>query len=274
MSALDKSRYCVAKFVHSANLTRFITILILINAVTLGLETNPAIMSRYGGILVAIDHTILFIFVCEILLKLFSFRLHFFRSGWNVFDFLIVGISVLPALGPFDIMRTLRVLRVMRLISIVPKMRRVITSLLSAIPGMTSVLAVLLLIFYVAAVMTAQLFGAVQEPAMQNLYGTIGDSMFTLFQLMTLEGWVDDIAGPTMALFPWSWVFFVFFIVITSFAVLNLFIGIIVDAMQIMHSEEADDLRHQDHSEEMQAILEIQKKLDALSIEIAAITKK
>jgi voltage-gated sodium channel len=273
MSSMNKYRYCTAKFVHSAKFTRFITALILINAVTLGLETSPAMMAKYGSILSVIDHTILFIFVCEILLKLFSFRLNFFGSGWNVFDFLIVGISVLPALGPFDILRTLRVFRVMRLISIVPKMRKVISSLLSAIPGMTSVLAVLLVIFYVAAVMTTQLFGAVQDPVLQNLYGTVGDSMFTLFQLMTLEGWVDDIAAPTMIHFPWSWLFFVFFIIITSFAVLNLFIGIIVDAMQIMHSEEADELRHQDHSEEMQAIQGLQKQLEALAADIAALKK-
>jgi voltage-gated sodium channel len=253
--------------------TRLVTTLILLNAVTLGLETDAAVMESHGLLLRAVDQAILAFFVVEVLLRLYVSRLAFFKSGWNVFDFVIVGISLLPSVGPFAVLRTLRILRVLRLISVVPKMRKVITALFSAIPGMTSVLSVLLVIFYVASVMTTQIFGASSDPAMQQLYGSIGASMFTLFQLMTLEGWSQDIAGPTMALFPASWAFFVSFIIVTSFAVLNLFIGIIVDAMNLMHEEERAASVDKAHSEEMLAIHDVREEIAALRRDLQAARK-
>ena len=258
--------------VTSNTFVNAITVVILANAVTLGLETSDSIMAAHGHLIRAIDHIILGVFVAELILKFFALGGRFFKSGWNLFDFAVVAISLFPSSGPFAVLRTLRVLRVMRLISTVPSLRRVVSALLTAIPGMTSVMSVLLVIFYVSAVMTTQIFGAVDDARMQALYGTIGDSMFTLFQIMTLEGW-HEVAETTLQYFPSAWAFFVVFIVVTSFAVLNLFIGIIVDAMNILHDEAGDTLAHRDHTEEMQLLLEMKQEVKALRDEIAALRK-
>ncbi len=231
-------RGTVASFVENKRFTGFITILILLNAAILGMETDEGVRAQYGEILQGTDHVILGVFVLELLLKMFVYRLSFFRAGWNVFDFVIVGVSLVPASAGLSIMRALRIFRVLRLVSVVPQMRRVISALLVSIPGMASIVGVLLIIFYVSAVLATQLFGSYPDPQMQTLFGSIGASMYTLFQIMTLEGWAENVANPTIALFPWSWLFFVPFIIITSFAVLNLFIGIIVDAMQIVQEKD------------------------------------
>jgi voltage-gated sodium channel len=259
--------------VESPLFLKIITALIIINAVTLGLETSDMIMARYGNFLHVFDRIILSAFVIEIISRLFVYRLSFFRNGWNVFDFLVIGISLIPAIGPFAMLRTLRVLRVLRLMSAVPRMRRVITALFSAIPGMGSIMAVLLLIFYVAAVITTQVFGKSGDPALEDIFGTIGHSMFTLFQLMTLEGWADNIALPTMKLFPWSWVFFVTFIMVTTFAVLNLFIGIIVDAMNILHEQDDTDGLQHAHQEQMSALKDLRAEIAGLKATLERVQK-
>lgn len=264
----DGLRSRIEKLVAEKWFIHGITTLILINAVTLGLETNPAVMAEYGTVLHLVDHTILWLFVLEMFLKLYAFGGRFFKNGWNIFDVLVVGVSFVPSIGPFAVLRTLRVFRVLRLVSVVPKMRRVVSALLTAIPGMASVMSILLVIFYVAAVMATQMFGAIDDPQMQKLYGDIGSSMFTLFQLMTLEGWAENIAEPTMAYHPMSWIFFVMFIIVTSFAVLNLFIGIIVDAMNLMHDEEGDSRAHKDHSEEMALLRKVHREIGKLRADV------
>lgn len=210
--------------------------LILINAVILGLETVPSVMAGYGTLLMAVDRVILAIFVVEIAIRIAYRRLAFFRDAWNWFDIVVIGIALVPATGPLSVLRTLRVLRVLRLLSVVPSMRKVIEALLTALPGIGSVASLILLIFYVSAVLTTNLFGA----DFPERFGSIGESMYSLFQIMTLENWSDGIARPVMEIYPAAWVFFVPFILITSFAVLNLFIGIIVDAMQRRHRAEFD----------------------------------
>jgi voltage-gated sodium channel len=211
--------------------------LILINAVTLGLETNDYLLAEYGTILHAIDTAILWVFVAEISLRIFAHRLSFFRSGWNVFDFIIVAVCLIPASGPLAILRVFRVLRVLRLISVVPQMRKVIAALLAAIPGMASIGAVLLIVFYVASVLATKAFGTHSDPMIQDLFGSFGASMYSLFQVMTLEGWAENIADPVLQHYPWALWFFVPFIILTSFAVLNLFIGVIVDSMETIRNK-------------------------------------
>lgn len=228
-------------FIEHRNFTGFITALILMNAITLGLETDQVLMDRHGALLHVMDHAILAVFVLELALKLAVYRLNFFRVGWNWFDLIVIGVSLVPATGSLSILRALRVFRVLRLLSVVPSMRRVVSALFRAIPGMASIMSVLLVIYYVAAVLATHTFGHASDATLQALFGDVGSSMFTLFQLMTLEGWRSDVANPTMAIYPWSWIFFVVFITVTSFAVLNLFIGVIVDAMNIIHEEEGRD---------------------------------
>jgi len=226
-----------ASFIEGKLTVRFITFLIVVNSITLGLEADPEMVGEYGSLLFAIDKTILLFFTLELMIKFYAYRLSFFKSGWNTFDFVIVAISWIPTTGAFAIFRALRILRVFRLFSVVPQMRKVLTALLNSIPGMLSVVGILTLIFYVCAVLATKLFGHHPDPQLQEWFGSISASLYTLFQIMTLESWSMGIVRPTMEIYPLSWIFFLPFIIVTSFAVLNLFIGIIVDAMQSAQHE-------------------------------------
>lgn len=212
---------------ESERFQRFIIIVIVINALLLGLETSKSVMARWGGLLHALDLIALAIFVVEIIAKLFVYRWSFFKNPWNVFDFLIVGVSLAPASEGLSVMRALRILRALRLISMVPSMRLVVQALLGAVPAMSSVIALLSLIFYVCAVMATKLF----SDKFDEFFGTLGRSTYTLFQIMTLESWSAGVVRPVMEVYPWAWLFFVPFILIATFAVLNLFIAIVVNSM-------------------------------------------
>ncbi len=208
--------------------------LILVNAVTLGLETSPWVMKAAGPFLIALDRTILAIFVIEIVLRLGARGWRFFRDPWSLFDFVIVGIALVPASEAFSVLRALRILRVLRLISAVPRMRQVVQGLLGAIPGIAAIMALLVLVFYVCAVIATKLFAA----AFPEWFGHIGASMFSLFQIMTLESWSMGIVRPVMEQFPLAWLFFVPFILVATFTILNLFIAVVVGAMQAEHDAE------------------------------------
>ena len=225
--------------VESRGFTLAVTIVIAVNAITLGLETWPRAMQKAGPLLLTLDTLALWFFTVEIGLKLWLYRARFFRDPWNVFDFLIVAVAWVPTSGPLSVLRALRIVRALRLLSIVPQMRTVIGALFRALPGMGSVIAVLLLVFYVAAVMATKLFGA----SFPDWFGSVGASMYSLFQIMTLESWSMGIVRPVMEQHPLAWLFFVPFIIVTSFAVLNLFIALIVNSMQSMQSETNETVR-------------------------------
>jgi len=238
--------------------------LILVNAAVLGLETSPSAMARWGALLVRIDTAILAVFVVEIALRLVARGPRFFRDPWAVFDFVVVGIALLPASGPFAVLRALRVLRVLRLMTFVPSMRRVVGGLLAAIPGLSSVFAVIALIFYVGSVMATKLFGG-QFP---EWFGSLGASAYTLFQVMTLESWSMGIARPVMEAFPHAWAFFVPFILIATFTMLNLFIAVIVNAIQAEHAAE-----HETEVRDIESAVSAHadERADALHVEIRAL---
>ena len=248
---------------ESEGFQRLITAVIALNAVTLGLETSPAIMDAAGGLLTVVDRACLAIFVIELAAKLIVYRSRFHRDPWNIFDFLVVGIALLPTTGSLSVLRALRILRVLRLVSAVPSMRRVVTALLHAIPGMGSIVMLSCLVFYVFSVMATKLFGA-EFPAW---FGTIPASAYSLFQVMTLESWSMGIVRPVMEVYPIAWAFFVPFIIVTSFMVLNLFIGIIVDAMQTQHDME----RAEQEASEKAAAAEAAVDQAALLAEIRAL---
>ncbi|WP_366554488.1 ion transporter [Aquibaculum sediminis] len=231
--------------VESNRFQQVITALIVINAVTLGLETSERAMAAAGGLLQTLDKLILSVFVVELTMKILVYGRRFHRDPWNLFDFLVVGIALVPATGNLSVLRALRVLRVLRLISAVPSMRRVVGALLAALPGMGSIVALLGLLYYVFAVMATKLFAA----SFPDWFGTIGASAYTLFQIMTLESWSMGIVRPVMETYPLAWLFFVPFILMTSFTVLNLFIGIIVDAMQAGQQAEIEAEREQAHAD-------------------------
>jgi voltage-gated sodium channel len=227
--------------------------LILVNAAILGLETSPAVMNAAGPALKFLDAVILTIFVIEIASRMAVHRLAFFRDPWSVFDFLVVGIALVPATDNLSVLRALRVLRVLRLITVVPALRRVVGGLILSLPGMGSIALLLLLVFYVFAVMATQLYGH----EFPELFGNLARSAFTLFAVMTLETWVDGVVKPVMEKFPYAWIFFIPYILITTFAVLNLFIAVIVNAMQTEHEAA--------RKEEERQFAEEQRKLGKIS---------
>ena len=221
-------RQRVLDVVENPRVERFIIGLIVFNAFTLGLETSEDVMASFGPAIIWLDRIILAIFVVELILRIAGHGLRFFRDPWGVFDFVVITVALAPAGAEYAVLRALRVLRILRLLSIVPQMRRVVSALLAAIPGLSSIGLVLMLIFYVFAVMATNLFAE----SFPDWFGNIGRSMYTLFQVMTLEGWSMDIARPVMEKYPYAWLFFVAFIMIATFTMLNLFIAIIVSAMQ------------------------------------------
>ena len=233
-SPLDALRARIEPVLCSRRFERFITGLIVLNAITLGLETSKPAMAAAGTWLMLADQIILAIFVVEIAARMLVKGLRFWRDPWCLFDFFVVGIALVPSTGNLSVLRALRIIRALRLISTVESMRRVVGGLLHAIPGMGSIVALLGLIFYVFSVMATKLFAA----DFPQWFGTIGESAYSLFQIMTLESWSMGIVRPVMETHPWAWAFFVPFILVTSFTVLNLFIGIIVDAMQSQHEAE------------------------------------
>ena len=226
----------VRGFIESARFERSITALIVANAITLGIETSPPVAARFGDALYAFDRLVLAVFVVELLLRFFVHRSRFFGDPWRLFDFVVVGIAVIPAGGAFAVLRALRVLRVLRLVSLVPSMRRVIGALLKALPGMASIVGLLGLVLYVFAVMATKLYGAIAP----EFFGNLGASLFTLFQVMTVEGW-PDVARSVMTQSPYSWVFFVVYLLLATFMVLNLFIAVVVNAMQSQVTEDLKD---------------------------------
>ena len=229
----------VRAWLESSFFERFIITIIVINAIGLGLETSPTVMARIGPFIEQLDRIAIAIFVVEIALKLFAYGFSFFRNGWNIFDLAIVSAALVPAGEQFSVLRALRILRALRLISVVPSMRKVIVGLFKAIPSIGTVIVMLVLLFYISAVMATKLFGE----AFPQWFGTLGESLYSLFQIMTLESWSMGIVRPVMEEFPYAWAFFVPFILLTSFIVLNLFIGVIVNAMAEATEDEAHDER-------------------------------
>ena len=225
---VSANRLRLARWVESTAVQRLLVAVILANAVILGLETDAAIMASAGHWLIVFDKLCLLVFLTELAVKLFCYRGHFWRSGWNVFDFLVVGIAILPGAGAWAVLRSLRVLRVLRLLTVVPGLRKVVAAFIHSIPGLSGVMAVMAIFFYTAGVLATRLFGATHD----EWFGTLGRSLYSLFQIMTLESWSMGIVRPVMEIHPWAWAFFVPFIMIATFTILNLFIGIIVSTMQ------------------------------------------
>ena len=213
---------------------------ILFNAVVLGLETSDIVMANFSTLIYALDAFCLYIFVIEITAKLYAYGPRFFRSGWNIFDFVIVGVALVPAAQAFTVLRALRILRVLRVLSAAPRLRRVVEGFVTALPGMGSVFLLMMIIFYIGSVMATKLFGDV----FPEWFGHLGLSAYSLFQIMTLESWSMGIVRPVMETYPYAWAFFVPFIMMTTFAVVNLLVGLIVNSMQDAHHE--DDVARTD----------------------------
>jgi voltage-gated sodium channel len=255
------------RVVEDPRTDRFIMGLIVLNAITLGIETSQTAMANFGGLLAAIDRIVIAVFVIELAARMIVQRGAFFRDGWNIFDFVVVAIALAPATEAFSVLRALRVLRILRLISAVPTLRRVVGGMIAALPGMGSILLLIGLIYYVCAVMAVNLYGE----EFPHLFGTLGTSLFTLFTIMTLEGWVEGVVKPIMDKHPWAWLFFIPFIIGTTFTILNLFIGIIVNSMQSEYQKEHEAEREAEREMMQEETAPLAREIKALKDEIAAL---
>ncbi|MGH3648796.1 MAG: ion transporter [Micromonosporaceae bacterium] len=250
------SRQRVRDLVEDPRFQNVIIGVIVLNAITLGCETSRWLTEHYGATLHLLDRAALAVFVVELLLRLYGHGWRFFTDPWGVFDFTIVTIALVPASGPFSVLRALRILRALRLVSAIPSMRRVVSSLLAAMPGMASIGMLLSLIVYVSGVMATKLF---RETA-PEYFGSFGKSLFSLFQIMTTEGWAD-IARQVMADQPWAWVFFVVYLLTATFTTLNLFIAVVVNAME---HEVADEMKAEVEEHQREDAATSQRILDEL----------
>jgi len=253
--------------VEHSRVQNLIIALIVINAILLGLETYPELMQQAGEYILLLDRSILLIFVIEIIVRIFVYRLSFWRDPWSLFDFSVVMIALIPAAGSFAVLRALRVLRVLRLLTMVPAMRRVIGALVGAIPGLGSIGLMLMIFYYVCAVIATNLFAA----DFPQWFGTLGEAFYTLFQIMTLESWSMGIVRPVMESHPYAWAFFVPFILIATFTMLNLFIAVIVNAIQNYQEAEHEKIVEEIHQIDVDIESGMKTQFQHLSQEIAEI---
>ncbi|MEY4870927.1 MAG: hypothetical protein RLZZ563_257 [Pseudomonadota bacterium] len=251
----------IADWLDSPKFNTFILGVILFNAILMGLETSPTVMGAMGGVVSFLDTVCLVIFVVELLAKLVTQGTRFFRSGWNVFDAIIIGIALLPDSKGLSVLRGLRVLRVLRVVSVAPSLRRVVEGLLKALPGMASVFLLMGILFYIAAVMATQLYG----DEFPDRFGDLAGSALTLFQVMTMEGWADGVVRPVMEIHPYAWLFFIPFIFATSFAVMNLLVGLIVNSMQEVAEADMKKFEVDQHDQVMARLAAIEAKLNQIA---------
>ncbi len=269
-----KFRDRLKAIVESTWFTRFVMAAVLANAAILGIDAHRFLSPEIHAILEKCDTVFVWIFVIELVLKGLAWRGEFFKSSWNLFDLTVVVISLVPAAGPLSVLRVLRVLRTLRLVSVIPSLRRVVEALLRAIPGIASILAILAVFFYVGGVLTTTLFGE-DHP---ELFGDLGESIITLFQLMLFDGWAGEVVRPVEATHPGSTIFFIAFTIITGFAVLNLFIAVMVDALRAEHDRlEEGDIDRLEESQEQAAreidevetaVSRLEGKIDRLTAEL------
>ena len=236
----------------------FIIFLIILNAITLGLETSSKIAQTYGAFLEAFDIFVITVFTIEIILRILAYKSKFFKDGWSLFDLFIVIISLAPANEGFEIFRILRVLRIFRLVTVIPQFRKVVSALLGTIPAMASIAALMGLFFYIFAVMATNLYGKTHP----EFFGNLGESFYTLFQIMTLESWSMGVVKPIMQQHPYAWAFFIPFIFIATFIMINLIVAVVVDAMNEINTKDKKSLEDEilELKNELKEIKELLKK--------------
>lgn len=256
-------------FVESGGFRRTIVMAILLNALLLGADTFSELPASAHRIMLALDHGFLALFLAEIALRLTAYRRSFFNDGWNIFDVLVIGVSLAPAFGPLRVLRVLRVLRLLRILVVVRPLQRVVMALIRAVPGVMAVVGVLAVVFYIMAVLCTDLFG-VDHP---RLFGDLFDSMRTLFQLMIYDDW-GNITSEVGETHVWAPVLFAFFTIVSAFAILNLFIAVMVDALRLEHDRLADvgiDRLEETQAEATRELDELETAVNDLEAKIDAL---
>ena len=249
------------RFIEAPATVNIILCVILFNAALLGMETSPTIMSKAGTVILILDSLCLAVFVAEIAIKLLVYRFGFFKTGWNIFDFVIVAIALLPFGQGLSVLRSLRILRLLRVISVSPNLRRVVEGFIVALPGMGSVVILMSVIFYVSSVIATKVFGHTHP----EFFGSLGGAAYSLFQIMTLESWSMGIVRPVMEVHTYAWAFFIPFILVTTFSVVNLLVGLIVNSMQDVGNKEAVGETTHYRDDVLARLGAIEKQLDALA---------
>ena len=215
---------------------------ILLSAVVLGLETSPALAADYGVWFETTHQIILVIFILEAALKITAVAPRvgrYFGDGWNLFDFSIILLSLIPATGELALIaRLARLMRVLRLISTIPKLRLIVETLMRSIPSMGHVMLLMSIIFYVYAIAGYHLFHQ-HDP---EHWGDLGLSMLTLFRVVTLEDWTD-VMYTALELYSWAWLYFVSFIFVGTFVIINLFIAVVLNNLEEAKAERLAELR-------------------------------
>lgn len=266
----------VKKFVEGRLFQNFILIVIVLNAAIMGVQTASGLPDSFRQILSVVDAICLWIFVAELLLKLTAYRMRFFRDGWNLFDLLVVLLSLFSDLSFFSAFRVFRIFRVMRslkalkslrgfrLVSGLKELRMIVEAIGRSIPGIFWSGALLLLVYYIFSIMGTTLFGQ-QFP---SWFGSIGKSLYTLFQVMTLESWSMGISRPVMEVFPWAWVYFVPFVLCTAFLIMNVVVGIVVNAISEVSEEQG---RMEKEEQEGNGEDELHRELASLKKQLARV---
>ncbi len=260
------------RFLDSDRSHEWLAFLIIINAAVLGLETIESVRNAIGTQLYYIDHALLYFFLAELIVRVIAYGPRFFKDGWNVFDAFVILIALVPTGGAFSSLRALRILRVMRLISLFPQMRIVVSSVLKAVPGIISVAGILLLMFYIVSIIAHNLFAT----ASPSYFGTLGGLMYTLFQLMLADDW-GNVTRPILETHPHAYLFFIPFVILMTFTVLNLFFGLIVNAMQGAAEEENAALEKAEDKKNDDSILALKNELTKVQkqlVEIKELLKK
>jgi voltage-gated sodium channel len=220
----------------SPRFQRAILAVIVANAGLIGLETSSALWDRYGRLFDALNLAVQVIFAVEMAVRLLAHapRVHrFFLDGWNVFDFAVVALSLLPVAGPFaTVARLARLLRALRIVSALPELRLIVATMLRSIPSLANVVVLLGLILYVYAVVGVHLFARADPPH----WGSLPRAGLTLFEILTLEGWVD-LMDASLGATRWAWIYYVSFVVLAVFVVINLFIAIVIDNLEAAKRE-------------------------------------
>lgn len=203
-----------------------IVLIILINSIVLGLITSEAIYAKFGELLEFILSTCVVIFTVEITLRIIAKGWRFFLNGWNIFDFLLITMALMPETGAAITFRVFRVLRALRMVSSMKKLRHIVSAILVSAPHVFWAAVLEMIIFYIFGIMGQNLF----HEAFPQWFGTLGETVYTLFQVTTLESWSMGIARPVMKVYPWAWMYFVPFVMISSYIVLNVVVGVVVNA--------------------------------------------
>ncbi len=245
----------IYSFIENSRFKNFIIMVIVFNGIVLGLETSKDLNMEYGRIFEILNYFVVIIFTIEITLRIYIHRVSFFKDPWSLFDFFIVVISLVPANNGFEVLRIFRVFRLFRLVTVVPQMRKIVLALVKVMPGMGAISALLMIIFYVFAIMATNLYAE----TFPQWFGSLSESIYTLFQIMTLESWSMGIVRPVLEVHSSAWIFFIPYILIATFIMINLIIAVVVDAMSELTIQEESVIVNELHTKEKETIVEIKE---------------